>query len=457
MSSNSWVPKTLPSGWTTARIDSICEVVRGGSPRPMGDPRFFGGTIPFVKIADVTRSDGFRLCETETTVTHEGALRSRLIPAGRLILTNSATVCVPIFLGVDACIHDGFVAFERLPDCVHQKYLYYFFKYIRPYVLDQHKQGVTQVNLNTSIVGEMMLILPPPAEQGRIIARIEELFSELDKGVESLTAAREQLMVYRQSLLKHAFQGTLNGHRDYAGTARDVELGGTIDYLTSGSRGWADYYSDAGEIFIRAQNLKHDRLDLADVAFVRLPQGSTEGVRTRVRKGDVLITITGANVTKTGLVDRDLGIAYVSQHVALCRPSSSLLPDYLYWYLLSESGGRKQLVDAAYGAGKPGLNLDNIRNVMIPLPSIDHQRQITSLIADGVAGETALARDVDDALDRVISLRSAILKSAFSGQLVAQDLNDEPASAVVERVRAERVRGCDVRKKAKAVTNGEAA
>jgi type I restriction enzyme, S subunit len=128
----------------------------------MGDPRYFGGSIPFVKIADVSRSDGHTVLETETKVTTDGASRSRLIPAGRLILTNSATVCVPVFLGVDACIHDGFVAFEGPPDFVSQEYLYYFFKYIRPYVLDEHKQGVTQVNLNTGIVGEMTLLLAPP-------------------------------------------------------------------------------------------------------------------------------------------------------------------------------------------------------------------------------------------------------------------------------------------------------
>jgi type I restriction enzyme S subunit len=131
MSGNTWVPEHLPPSWVAPRIMDLCDVVRGGSPRPMGDPRYFGGTIPFIKIADVTRSNGTTVYEAETMVTAEGALRSRQLSAGRLILTNSATVCVPIFLGVDACIHDGFVAFEGLPNFVCQKFLYYFFKYIR--------------------------------------------------------------------------------------------------------------------------------------------------------------------------------------------------------------------------------------------------------------------------------------------------------------------------------------
>ena len=112
---------------------------------------------------------------------------------------------------------------------------------------------------------------------------------------------------------------------------------------------------------------------MSDIAFVRLPKSAKEGTRTRVQLGDVLVTITGANVTKSGLVKNDLGLAYVSQHVALCRPSGRLRPEFLYLFLLSETGGRRQLNAAAYGAGKPGLNLENIRNVQIPLPTLQEQ------------------------------------------------------------------------------------
>jgi type I restriction enzyme S subunit len=131
----------------------------------MGDPRYFGGSIPFVKISDVTASDRRTLRETAASVTEAGSKRSRLIPKGSLILSNSGTICVPIFLGVPACIHDGFVAFEGLPDEVSQEYLFHFFNYVRPHLRDKHKQGVTQVNLNTTIVGEITIPLPPLAEQ----------------------------------------------------------------------------------------------------------------------------------------------------------------------------------------------------------------------------------------------------------------------------------------------------
>ena len=225
MMTEAWIPENIPPTWQVCPISDLCNVVRGGSPRPMGDPRYFGGNIPFIKISDVTRSDGRHVYESETTVNEAGSKRSRLVTKGSLILSNSGTVCVPIFLGVKACIHDGFVAFDQLPESINQDYLYYFFKYIRPYILNKHKQGVTQVNLNTQIVGEIAFIFPPPAEQKRIVAKIEELFSELDKGLENLKAAREQLKIYRQAVLKHAFEGklTANWRRQFGRTIEKSE------------------------------------------------------------------------------------------------------------------------------------------------------------------------------------------------------------------------------------------
>ncbi|MBI5039838.1 MAG: restriction endonuclease subunit S, partial [Gammaproteobacteria bacterium] len=173
--------------------------------------------------------------------------------------------------------------------------------------------------------------LPPTNEQHRIVAKIEELFSELDKGIENLKTARAQLKVYRQALLKHAFEGKLTAISSGAAWPEKA-LGDLLDFLTSGSRGWAQYYAAAGDLFIRAQNIKHDQLDLSDIAFVSLPE-RTEGLRTRVKIGDLLITITGANVTKSALVERDVGTAYVSQHVALCRPTAEVIPRFLYWFI----------------------------------------------------------------------------------------------------------------------------
>lgn len=152
-------------------------------------------------------------------------------------------------------------------------------------------------------------------------------------------------------------------------------LGEISNLITSGSRNWNQYYSNEGALFIRAQNIKDDRLDLTNQAFVKLPN-SIEGQRTEVQFNDILITITGGNVTQTALVDKiSFEEGYVSQHIALIRLSNTSIADWIYLGLICEGLGRGQLKRMIYG-DKPALNLNQIQNVLIPLPPSKEQKTI---------------------------------------------------------------------------------
>jgi type I restriction enzyme S subunit len=158
-----------------------------------------------------------------------------------------------------------------------------------------------------------------------------------------------------------------------------IALGDVCSLVTSGSRGWAEFYADRGPGFIRAQNIRFGRLRLDDLAFVN-PPAKSEGSRTQVAKDDLLVVITGAGVTNPAHLDRDLGEAYVSQHVGLVRPTVGDLSKWLLLCLMADAGGRAELVERAYGAGKPGLNLDNIRSLSIPLPPLAEQHRIVAKV-----------------------------------------------------------------------------
>ncbi len=314
------------------------------------------------------------------------------------------------------------------------------------------KGGSAQPFVKTRDSFNYEFALPPLAEQRRIVEKIETLFAKLDKGEEALRELQKLLTRYRQSVLKSAVTGQLTAdwrEEHHAPEWQEITLGEKTGFLTSGSRGWAKYYSDEGDIFIRAQNLKHDRLDLNDIAFVSLPEKS-EGKRTRIQKDDLLITITGANVTKTALVEQDIGTAYVSQHVALLRATKDVLPSFLYWFIVAKAAGRKQLEDFAYGAGKPGLNLQNIRDVRLRLPCLEEQSVVVDRIQDAMAKHQAVVAETVAQLKRSASLRQSILKDAFAGKLVPQDPNDEPASALLARISASKAPFKKPDKKAKA-------
>ena len=172
--------ENLPNGWVWGKIEDITHVLRGASPRPKGDPRFFGGNIPWIMISDVSRVKGKYLEKTRDSVTVEGAKRSRLLQKGSLILSNSGSVCLPKILLVNGCIHDGFLTFPDIPDNMNINYMYYWFEYIRPKIIQENKQGVTQINLNINIVKNIYILIPPLNEQQRIIAKIESIFDRID-------------------------------------------------------------------------------------------------------------------------------------------------------------------------------------------------------------------------------------------------------------------------------------
>jgi type I restriction enzyme S subunit len=163
-----------------------------------------------------------------------------------------------------------------------------------------------------------------------------------------------------------------------------VSFGDLCNLITSGSRGWAEFYAKDGPKFIRAQNIRFGRLLLNDLACVT-PPSKAEGLRTQVSKGDILIVITGAGVTNPAILENEIGEAYVSQHVALVKLTDIEVSRWLLLCLMAPSGGRSQLVESAYGAGKPGLNLDNIRSLTVPVPPLAEQRRILAKVAELMA------------------------------------------------------------------------
>ena len=131
----------------------------------------------------------------------------------------------------------------------------------------------------------------------------------------------------------------------------ETKLGELAEYITSGSRDWSRYYADSGAIFIRTQDINQNRLSLKEVAFVKLPE-KVEGKRSLVRKGDLLITITGANVGKVAVVEGEVPEAYVSQSVCLVRLKDPALAKFVHLQLTAKRGDKTTVEAMAYGLGR---------------------------------------------------------------------------------------------------------
>ncbi|WP_180055288.1 restriction endonuclease subunit S [Acinetobacter sp. YH12113] len=169
--------------------------------------------------------------------------------------------------------------------------------------------------------------------------------------------------------------------KKFDGDWEKTTIGAKSEIVTSGSRDWAQYYSDSGDKFIRMTNLVRNgiNLDLSDLRFVQLPVGSNEGKRTSLEKGDILISIT-AELGKLGWIPEGLGTAYINQHTALVRMKNTLDSKFVAYALSTEKYNNK-LNSLNDSGAKAGLNLGTIRSFELTIPSKPEQTQIASFLS----------------------------------------------------------------------------
>lgn len=298
------------------------------------------------------------------------------------------------------CIGRGLAAI-RPDDSLDLKYLLYYFRYFETQ-LSAKGTGTTFKAINQKLIKNLEIPIPPLNEQSRIVARIEELFSELDKAVDTLKTTKEQLAVYRQAVLKDAFS-------DFE---KKDSIRNLTTVVTSGSRGWAKYYSENGALFVRIGNLTHSGIDIdfSDIQHIT-PPDNAEGVRTRLQPNDVLVSIT-ADLGSIGFVSEKVEEAYINQHIALVRFQNPVQGRFMAWYLRSEYG-QKDLLKNKRGGGKLGLGLDDIRDTPVPIVDDITAKEIVDKVEEQLSVCDSIEKTVDTALAQVDAMRQSILKQAF--------------------------------------------
>ncbi|WP_374540199.1 restriction endonuclease subunit S [Flavobacterium sp.] len=201
------IPFEIPEHWAWCRLGEISSIVRGGSPRPAGDPKYYDGDIPFLKVGDLTGYEG-KYCNTYThTIKKEGLYKTRYVEANTLMLTNSgATLGVPRICTFPTTFNDGIAAFLGI-DNLNKEFLFYFLREKSDYFLKEASRGQGQPNLNTDIIGSTLIPLPPLHEQEQIVAKLEELLAfcdGLEQSVKESQGYNEKLL---QQVLREALQG----------------------------------------------------------------------------------------------------------------------------------------------------------------------------------------------------------------------------------------------------------
>ena len=295
-------------------------------------------------------------------------------------------------------------------DCLSNQYLFRFVqgKYA---LLNTKKKGTGTPHLNQELLKQQKLIVPSYSEQERIVARIEELFSQLDAGVETLKKTKAQLVVYRQAVLKEAFEG------DYPRKQLKEFSKAISGFAFKSSR----YSPDGKYVVVKIGNVKERHFDFSRDLTKTLEADDSILEKYLLRRGDCLITLTGSRGK------RDYGFVamvgnqnnyLLNQRVAALRFDQSVaLPEFFQYYLASPSYRDMFFGYETGNVGQGNVGIKALLDPYVILPDIDTQKRIVEDVEDRLSVCDSIEQTVDTALQQAEAMRHSILKDAFEGRL----------------------------------------
>lgn len=202
--------KELPEGWQWTTMDDIAEVIGGGTPKSKEKKYFEGGEIPWLTPADLSGYTAKHISKGARNITEAGLNSSsaKLMPAGTVLFTSRAPIGYVAIATNEISTNQGFKSFVLKSEDILPDYVYWWLKGNKQ-LAERMASGTTFLELSGSKAKQLPIPIAPPEQQKRIVAKIEELFSHIDAGIEALKKAKQLLKQYRQSVLKAAVTGEL--------------------------------------------------------------------------------------------------------------------------------------------------------------------------------------------------------------------------------------------------------
>jgi type I restriction enzyme S subunit len=435
-------------GWPIVSLDEICSIASGitkGRKAPTEPLR----EVPYMAVVNV--QDGRLNLEAVKTIQASSTEieRYRLV-SGDLLLTEGGD---PDKLGRGA-VWNG-----EIKDCIHQNHIFrvrassslinmgFLSRLVaspagKAYFLSKAKQTTGIASINLTQLRNFPVPLAPLNEQRRIAAKLDTTLAAVDACRQRLDGVEALLKRFRQAVLAAATSGELTREWREESGAPEWELLQAADVcekVQSGGTPKAGFIDEPGVPFLKVYNLVDQSVD-----FNYRPQYVDPEVhlgplaKSRTLPDDVLMNIVGPPLGKVAIVPDAHDEWNINQAICLFRPSSKITTGWLY-YLLCEGANIRQIqLETKGSAGQINISLTQCRQFEFPVPSIEEQHEISHRVesllslADQLEARLTTARKVVD------RLTPALLAKAFRGELVPQDPGDEPASALLERIRAER-------------------
>jgi type I restriction enzyme S subunit len=304
--------------------------------------------------------------------------------------------------------------------------LTYFYFLLRSLQLSRFDKSTAIPGLNRNDAYDLEIPLPPLATQQAIVAKIEELFSELDKGIESIKLAQQQLKTYRQSVLKAAFEGRLVGAQDFVPQQAGqlpagwqwVKLEQILERISNGAN-VQQHEENVGLPISRIETIWNEHIDIGRVKFIK--ENATEFIeKYALRIGDILFSHINSDIHlgKTAIYRGTPPILIHGINLLLIRFKSGMLPQFMNYQFKHKRNQGLFIQIAQKSVNQSSINQAKLKNVDFIVPPLAEQQAIVAAIESRLSVADQLEATLAQSLQQAEALRQSVLKKAFSGELV---------------------------------------
>ena len=431
----------LPSKkkWVKVKLGDLASTITKGSTPTTYGFNYLDKGIPFIKIENIENDKiSYRsIKQFISNEAHEYQSRSQL-QEGDILFSIAGTIgktCIVTKNDIPSNTNQALSIIRGTKKYLLPKFLKLQFLSILSTTVKKKARGGAMSNISLNDLEKMDILLPSIQEQNRIIEKIEELFSDLDKTTEDLKKTQKQLKIYRQAVLKAAFEGKLT--EEWRQTRKEAS---NIKHTT------------LNNICIKAEKIKNEEnserqikyLDIGSIgkkAF-KIVSHKTYKIKNApsrakqiVKEGDTLFSTVRTYLKNIAYVHSEYDNEICSTGFCVIRPKKDVLSsEYIFYYVISDDFVNR-VSPLQTGTSYPAVRDDDILKQTIPLVTIEEQEQIVQEIESRLSVCDKLEETIKEGSEKIKYLRQSILKKAFEGKLVQQDPNDEPAEKLLERIK----------------------
>lgn len=409
--------KVLNNNWQTKKLGEVCKLKNGFA---FKSDNYLENGIPVIRISDI--KNGLIVPRNTVYVAEEEVYDNYIINENEIIvaMSGATTGKFGIYKSKEKAYQNQRVGKFDIIDksLLDNNFLLHQLHALKRQI-EKDAYGGAQPNISSKKIEEMEIVLPPLETQHTIVSKIEELFSELDQGIVDLKTAQAQLKVYRQSVLKHAFEGKLTNKNVKEGELPEgwinANVGNIAIKVTDGEH-TTPKRTDKGFYLLSARNIQNGFLSLNNVDYI--PKVEYERIikRCNPEEGDILISCSGS-VGRVCRVPKDLKFGMV-RSVALVKLDWSKYNSKYIEYLFQSPILQKQIEKGKKATAQANLFLGPIKNLELTICDLKEQLLIVQEIESRLSVADKMEESIQESLQKAEALRQSILKKAFSGELV---------------------------------------